>query len=357
MASSNKQSGSGKSGSGKPGKLGKFKAAARNHLDLPPEAEPEDTQAAEQNQANRPPADMRGFMRSMARDQAEQAEVTQAEQAEPDSPALFPSSDPAAERAAVETSSSIRETVTSEALIEVDSDETPAAGALPPAGGAEIELPKRAAATGYPESPAPAESTAPIQEPPKTSQTGPSNSRSKKSMPKTRDSIYNVSSDIRLEDYTEGGGSGSGGGGRSGALTTVAKIGGVLLILAMLAWGGQQLMLWINAPDYRITVANEMIDAAGTVAAQDSGAAATVLSSAAPVHIRFDWAAGDLTTDFLRIEILNAGSGQVEAAQERRPPVTANYVYFLGPLDPGTYRIRVLDRDQELLIERDFRVN
>ena len=370
MASSDQNKGSEQSGpdksgksaksgkSGKPGKLGKLKAAARSHLDLPPEEELEEQPTGEQAAANRPPADMRGFMQSMAQDQAEPADPTPASAAQPE-PA---SSEPTADSAfAVESGSSIRETVTSEALIEVDSDEVPAAesasSAGPPDADAEIELPKRAAPTGYPESPAHTSDSSETAAAPQPR--SPSNSRSKRSMPKTRDSIYNVSSDIRLEDYTEGGGSGSGGGGggRSGALATAAKIGGVLLILGMLAWGGQQLMLWIDAPDYRITVANEMIDAASTVAASDGAAVATVLSSAAPVHIRFDWAAGDLTTDFLRIEILQAASGQVEAAQERRPPVTANYVYFLGPLDPGAYRIRVLDRDRDLLIERDFRVN
>lgn len=352
MASSKKKS--------KSSKLGKLKAAARSQLDLP--AEEAADEAEETAAANRPPADMSGFMQSMAADQAETASAET-----PDSPpAAAP--EPVGEPGQPGTGTvsgmdgaSIRETVMSEALVEVDSDEAPpeaepqtpepaksdstnsstgspadAAGAAP-----EIELPKRGAAPGYAE--------------------GPARPKSNRSMPKTRDSIYNVSSDIRLEDYTEGGGSGSGGGGRSGALATVAKIGGILLILGMLAWGGQQLMLWIDAPEYSITVANDMIDTASVAAttATGSGAAETaaVLSSAAPVHLRFDWAPGDLTTDFLRMEVVLAGSREVVVAKERRPPVTANYMYILGSLEPGSYMVRVLDRQQDLLIERSFRVN
>ncbi|MEQ9362876.1 MAG: hypothetical protein RIF32_01455 [Leptospirales bacterium] len=330
--------------SSKKNKLGKLKRAAREHLD--------ETIGGRGPGPDRPQSDMRDFMQSMSAPEnaAGEKNTTQAGPGEPEmrsgeSPVKNAAQRPN-ESSALEKSAAA---LPQETLVEVDSDRhhrssadghtpgaAPAAPGEPSNAGAEsppeIELPNGGQTPAYPGKAA--------QRPERL-----------KSMPKTRDSIYNVSSDIRLEDYTEGNG-GSGGGGRMG---TIAKIGGVIVLLAVLGWGGQQLMFWLDAPSYRITVANELIDESNATSLAESPA--LVLSSSAPVHIRFDWEEGDLTTDFLRIEILHAAGGQVEAAQERRPPLTANYVYFMGPLDPGSYRIRVLDREQVLLVERDFRVN
>ncbi len=332
--------------SSKKNKLGKLKQAAREHLD---ETIGEGSGAS----AERPQSDMRDFMESMPGREKSASETSASktsaagpgERATPsdssaDSPETGAESAPANEDSAApgsagETRSTHpAEQVPEETVVEVESDlPVPTEDAeTPPESASEIELPNGGQTAAY------AGRAAARPERPK-------------SMPKTRDSIYNVSSDIRLEDYTEGS-SGSGGGGRMG---TIAKIGGVLLLLGLLGWGGQQFLLWLDAPVYRVTVANELID--DTNAASLAAAPAIVLSSSAPVHIRFDWEEGDLATDFLRIEILHAAGGQVEAAQERRPPLTANYVYFMGPLDPGSYRIRVLDRESSLLVERDFRVN
>ena len=301
----------------KPGKLNKLKQAARTHLDetiggRPPE---------------RPPSDMTDFIESMpaaGRDSAARLKP----------PAVTPPLDTTLVE--VESDQSASQTAGRYSAPPAESEEV--AKPTPPAptprvrhedSDVEIELPNRGQAAAY---------------------AGKAAARPEKSMPKTRDSIYNVSSDIRLEDYTEG--SGGSGGGRMG---TVAKIGGAIVLLALLGWGGQQLISWFSAPSYRITVANELIDETN---AERLGEVRNLqLNSSAPVHIRFDWEEGDLTTDFLRIEILQAASGDVEAAQERKPPMTTNYVYFMGPLDPGSYEIRVLDREKEVLAERDFRVH
>ncbi|MCR9144885.1 MAG: hypothetical protein NXI24_21790 [bacterium] len=356
--------------SSKKNKLGKLKQAAREHLD--------ETIGPGTPGPERPQSDMRDFMESMPGKDPQKAKDPGKKKDPPDDPA--PVAD-ANKSSADSTAGSTPESLVKssgagfpeaapekrgaavppeETLVEVDSDHNKAGGADQAGAteqrsdqneaGREQQAGHLAGATGRSESP-------PEIELPNGGQAsayaGKAAGRPERprSMPKTRDSIYNVSSDIRLEDYTEGNG-GSGGGGRMG---TIAKIGGVIVLLALLGWGGQQLMLWIDAPSYRVTVANELIDE--TNAASMAESPALVLSSSAPIHIRFDWEEGDLATDFLRIEILQAAGGQVEAAQERRPPLTANYVYFMGPLDPGSYRIRVLDREKSLLVERDFRVN
>lgn len=318
--------------SSKKDKLGKLKQAARNHLD-------------ETIGGERPKSDMTDFMESMPGS----GQVPGEKQPPTDADHPNESSAPTPPDAPV---------VPEETLVEVDTDQSvnlspsPSASA-PPDASADLKQEP----SSEPQSPEDsAQGSPPEIELPNGGQTaayaGKAAGRPErsKSMPKTRDSIYNVSSDIRLEDYTEG--NGGSGGGRMG---TIAKIGGVIVLLALLGWGGQQLMLWLDAPTYRVTVANELIDE--TNAASLAEVQALVLSSSAPVHIRFDWEEGDLATDFLRIEILRAAGGQVEAAQERRPPLTANYVYFMGPLDPGSYQIRVLDRDKAVLVQRDFRVN
>lgn len=359
--------------SSKKNKLGKLKQAAREHLD---ETIGEGSGAS----AERPQSDMRDFMESMpGRDKSasetsasktsaagsgERGTPPDASRDTPETGAesALANEDSAAPEGAGETRPSLpAEHVPEETVVEVESDLSAPAVASSSAGESVEQTTKQPAENGEAGQPTedaepPPESASEI-ELPNGGQTAAYAGRAAarperpKSMPKTRDSIYNVSSDIRLEDYTEGS-SGSGGGGRMG---TIAKIGGVLVLLGLLGWGGQQFLLWLDAPVYRVTVANELID--DTNAATLAAASAIVLSSSAPVHIRFDWEEGDLVTDFLRIEILHAAGGQVEAAQERRPPLTANYVYFMGPLDPGSYRIRVLDRESSLLVERDFRVN
>ena len=75
------------------------------------------------------------------------------------------------------------------------------------------------------------------------------------------------------------------------------------------------------------------------------------------MYIRFQWEEGQLATDFLTMRVENVSSTPiVEAIQGRRPPVTANYIMFVGPLDAGRYTVEVLDREENVLREREFSV-
>ncbi|MBX7057218.1 MAG: hypothetical protein K1X75_04085 [Leptospirales bacterium] len=170
-----------------------------------------------------------------------------------------------------------------------------------------------------------------------------------RSMARSRESIYNVSSDIRLDDYTEAGG---GGGSRFGG---ILRFGGgaaglaVLIYLVYLLWG------WITGPDYQLAIANELIDPAQMEQLDDEKH--PVVSSGNPVYIRFDWGESALESDYLKIDIFRGGpDGEMEAELGRRPPVSAHYIYFMGPLDAGEYAIRVTNREGDTLREKTFTV-
>lgn len=167
-------------------------------------------------------------------------------------------------------------------------------------------------------------------------------------MAKSRDSIYNVSSDIRLEDYTEPGGGGNGG--------KVARIASGAILVAILAAGVYFLSGWIFAPRYTLAISNQTITEANVASVADIDE--VNLSSRDPVHIRFDWEAGKLETDYLKIKIDRVETGEdEEAVLGRRPPKTANYIYFYGILDPGKFKVKVLDAGGDVLEEKAFQVN
>lgn len=169
----------------------------------------------------------------------------------------------------------------------------------------------------------------------------------KRPMTGKRDTIYNVSSDIRLEDYTEPPSSGR---------TNLGKIIVGFVLLLLLLWGVKSLIVYLTAPDYVLAVAATQI-----TDANQSGFAATQTISPPPggaVHIRFQWEEGQLDTDRLKItaEKKINGSYLEIAAKSTRIPVTANYIYFLNILEPGSYRIRVSDALGKILKEKVFRV-
>lgn len=165
-------------------------------------------------------------------------------------------------------------------------------------------------------------------------------------MARKRDSIYNVSSDIRLEDYTEA--------DRQRSNNSIFKMAGVLavaLIIGVLIW---QAAAWLLAPSYQLAVANQEITAANIE--QFSKGPVARLSASSPVHIRFQWEPGELKTDYLKILVERDEGGNFleEAVLGRRPPRTASYIYFMGPLDSGKYRIQVLDAGGAVLSDRDL---
>ena len=171
-------------------------------------------------------------------------------------------------------------------------------------------------------------------------------------MARTRDSVYNVSSDIRLEDYTES--NPDGGGGVGAAL----RIGAGLVLLIVLLYGVYSAGSLLFAPSYTLAVASTPLNAANAVEFAASERVSTAAGS--PVYIHFQWEEGELATDYVKIQIdrVNPGGGEIEEAiLARRPPITANYIQFAGPLEVGKYRITVTDRSGRRLADRMVTVN
>lgn len=170
-------------------------------------------------------------------------------------------------------------------------------------------------------------------------------------MTASRDSIYNVSSDIRLEDYTE---KSSEGQTRSSRF----KIFGFIALFVILFYTVYRFFSYINAPEYKLAIANEYIDDdnIANMAKVDK----IDVSANKPVYIRFDWGStGELQTDYLRVGIykLSSEGRQEEASLGRRKPLTANYIYFMGPLDAGQYLLEVTDRKGKILKTKNFKVH
>ena len=167
-----------------------------------------------------------------------------------------------------------------------------------------------------------------------------------RSMARKRDSIYNVSSDIRLEDYTEA--------DRQKSNNSMFKMAGVVAVLLILGFAIWQAVTWLMAPSYQLAIANQEITGANIE--QLAATPVAKLSATSPVHIRFQWQPGELKTDYLKIMVeRDEGCALVEeAVLGRRPPRTASYIYFMGPLDSGRYRVQVLDASGSVLADRDL---
>ncbi len=166
-------------------------------------------------------------------------------------------------------------------------------------------------------------------------------------MAKTRESIYNVSSDIRLEDYTDSQSEGGGFGG-------IAKIGAGLLILLLLAWGVQSLVGMFFAPEYVLAISSSPITDAGV--AQASQATTVSPGHGGSVFVRFQWNEGELQTDLVRItaEKRIGGTFREVASKSRTLPETVTYIYFQNSFTPGQYRIQVTARNGDKLAEREI---
>lgn len=176
--------------------------------------------------------------------------------------------------------------------------------------------------------------------------TGHSKKTGARPMARKRESIYNVSSDIRLEDYTEA--------DRQKSNNSLFKMAGVVAVLLLLGFVIWQAAMYLMAPSYQLAMSNQEITGANIE--QFTADPVSRLSAASPVHIRFQWPAGELKTDYLKILVERAeGSTYVEeAVLGRRPPRTASYIYFMGPLDAGKYRVQVLDASGSVLADRDL---
>ena len=166
-----------------------------------------------------------------------------------------------------------------------------------------------------------------------------------------RDSIYNVSSNIHLEDYNE-----KSSGGQTRGSSRV-KFWGFVALFVVLSYSIYRFFAYINAPEYKLAIANLYInDSNVTNLAKIEKVS---VSADKPVYIRFDWGStGELQTDYVRIGIykLNSDGKQEEAVLGRRKPVSADYIYFMGPLEAGQYILEVSDRKGNILKTKNFKV-
>ncbi len=170
-----------------------------------------------------------------------------------------------------------------------------------------------------------------------------------KDMPSSRDSIYNVSSNMRLEDYVEE---------TQGTQSKKEFIKGIGIVVTVffLFYLIYSLIAYTSVPDYSLAVANEYIveDRMKELDQKTN----LIVQSSLPVYIRFAWEDGKLETDYLRIAIYRQTKEgkKEEASLGRRKPLTANYVYFMGPLETGQYELQVLDRKGKQLQSKEFQV-
>lgn len=166
-----------------------------------------------------------------------------------------------------------------------------------------------------------------------------------------RDSIYNISSDIRLEDYTDGGSGSSSGGGIGGKARIIA---GVALV-GLLGTGIYYFAGWIFGPSYVLAVAQEDISAEN---AEEISKRDAALMAGEPIHIRFQWEEEGLKATYLRIKVdrVEGSAAEEQAVLGQKPPRTANYIYFKGPLDPGDYHVEVQDESGSVLRDKDFKI-
>ncbi|MBW7858165.1 MAG: hypothetical protein H3C43_07735 [Leptonema sp. (in: Bacteria)] len=166
-----------------------------------------------------------------------------------------------------------------------------------------------------------------------------------------RDSVYNISGDIRLEDYTES--KKNNRFWQKEGFFRYVGFGFLSIVAIVVIWS---FFGWLFGPKYKLAISTVELTEANINDFLDTKS--VVLAAGQPIHIRFQWSEGDLDTDYLKILIQKKGESdfEEEAVLGRRPPQTATYIYFYGPLDHGDYKITVFDRKGSTLKERDLKI-
>lgn len=166
-----------------------------------------------------------------------------------------------------------------------------------------------------------------------------------------RDSVYNISGDIRLEDYT--GLKKSDRFWQKDGFFRYLGFSFLALLAVIVVWS---FFGWLFGPKYKLAIST--VELTETNINDFLDTKSIVLGAGQPIHIRFQWGEGDLDTDYLKILIQKKGESdfEEEAVLGRRPPQTATYIYFYGPLDHGDYKITVMDRKGNTLKERDLKI-
>ncbi len=168
---------------------------------------------------------------------------------------------------------------------------------------------------------------------------------------KKRETTYNITGDIRLEDYIN-----------AKEERPIWKKGimyrwiGIGLLVLLVVGGLWTFIAWIFTPDYKLGIATVELTSQNIDDYVDTES--LMPAPGQPIHIRFEWQPGSLDTDYLKI-IIEKKEGaryRTEAELGRRPPRTANYLYFYGPLDPGDYRVEVWDRGGDVLEGKEIHI-
>jgi hypothetical protein len=166
-------------------------------------------------------------------------------------------------------------------------------------------------------------------------------------MARSRDSVYNVSSDIRLEDYADSAAGGS-GGGAGGIIRLVSGVVLALVVVWVLyfAWGA------LFGPSYILAISGNRISPEAAEEFEDQESVAP--GADGEIYIHFQWRDEAPPADYIKINVFRktTDAETEEAVLGRRPPSTAPYIQFAGPLDSGKYHVFVTDREGNVFKER-----
>lgn len=158
-----------------------------------------------------------------------------------------------------------------------------------------------------------------------------------------KNSVNNVISDIRLEDYTEV---------REDSWAPLIKIISGILILLVLYGFGNMIVDLFHEPEYTLAIAAEEITDENILTyAQSKELKAT---PGHPVYIKFQWKPGEIDADYLRIGVEKKIKDKyVEIANKgRQLPQTVTYLYFSDVFEPGLYRITVTNNNDKKLAQK-----
>ncbi len=170
--------------------------------------------------------------------------------------------------------------------------------------------------------------------------------KNKENMTKKRDSIYNVSADLRLEDYVED--------NQRKDYTPILKNILIFLLVLLLIAGIWKLAVYLFSPRYFLSISNTEITEENYKDFLDNNV--ITLYPGQLLHIRFTYL--EKKSDYYTIQVLRMEGNSLseEAVLGRRIPKTVNYIYFAGQIDPGTYMVKVLDRERKLILERKIEI-
>lgn len=166
--------------------------------------------------------------------------------------------------------------------------------------------------------------------------------KNSENMSTKRDSVYNVSADLRLEDYVDD--------KQKKEYGPIIRNVLIILLILLLITGIWKLGVYLFAPKYYLSISNTEITDENYKSFLDNNQ--IPLYTGQLLHIRFTYL--EKKSDYYTIQILKEEAGNLseEAILGRKIPKTVNYIYFAGPVDPGSYIVKVLDRDRKIILER-----